>query len=126
MNSRRRLAEKPSSDFVRIQIPPSTVIASLLNASARIPRMPTVLRPGPYRFYFYSHEPNEPPHIHAGMPTLWRVSYRAAKMWVSTLFAAKSGRGVFFSCRKFGACPTQNNHFLVIFIITLIYNQNPP
>jgi hypothetical protein len=25
---------------------------------------PTVLRSGPYRFYFYSHEPNEPPHIH--------------------------------------------------------------
>jgi hypothetical protein len=33
-------------------------------ASATIPRMPTVLRSGPYRFYFYSHEPNEPPHIH--------------------------------------------------------------
>jgi len=26
--------------------------------------MPTVLRIGPYRFYFYSHESNEPPHIH--------------------------------------------------------------
>lgn len=26
--------------------------------------MPTVLRIGAYRFYFYSHEPNEPPHIH--------------------------------------------------------------
>jgi hypothetical protein len=26
--------------------------------------MPTVHRFGPYRFYFYSHEPNEPPHIH--------------------------------------------------------------
>ncbi len=26
--------------------------------------MPTVLRIGSYRFYFYSHEPNEPPHIH--------------------------------------------------------------
>src|SRR5439155_15961583 len=43
MNSRRRLADKPSSDFVRIQIPPSTVIASLLNASVRIPRMPLSL-----------------------------------------------------------------------------------
>jgi hypothetical protein len=27
-------------------------------------KMPTVLKIGPYRFYFYSHEPNEPPHIH--------------------------------------------------------------
>jgi hypothetical protein len=26
--------------------------------------MPTVLRSGPYRFYFHSHEPNEPPHVH--------------------------------------------------------------
>jgi hypothetical protein len=26
--------------------------------------MPTVLRLGPFRFYFYSHEPNEPPHVH--------------------------------------------------------------
>src|SRR5437016_3133830 len=109
MNSRRRLAEKPSSDFVRIQIPPSTVIASLLNASVRIPRMPTVLGHGPYRFYFYSHEPNEPPHIHAGMPTLWRVSYRAAKLRVSTLCAAKSGRaGQFCNAEPPSPCPTPN------------------
>jgi hypothetical protein len=26
--------------------------------------MPTVLRSDPYRFYFYSHEPNEAPLIH--------------------------------------------------------------
>jgi hypothetical protein len=26
--------------------------------------MPTILRVGAYRFYFYSHEPNEPPHVH--------------------------------------------------------------
>ncbi|MXX19138.1 MAG: DUF4160 domain-containing protein [Dehalococcoidia bacterium] len=26
--------------------------------------MPTLVRQGPYRFYFYSHEPNEPPHVH--------------------------------------------------------------
>ena len=26
--------------------------------------MPTVLRTGPYRIYFYSHEPNEPSHVH--------------------------------------------------------------
>lgn len=26
--------------------------------------MPTVLRSSGYRFYFYSHEPNEPPHVH--------------------------------------------------------------
>jgi hypothetical protein len=26
--------------------------------------MPTVLRIGPYRFFFYSNENSEPPHIH--------------------------------------------------------------
>ena len=26
--------------------------------------MPTVLRDGPYRIYWYSHEPGEPPHVH--------------------------------------------------------------
>jgi hypothetical protein len=26
--------------------------------------VPTALRSGPYRVYFYSHEPNEPPHVH--------------------------------------------------------------
>lgn len=26
--------------------------------------MPTILRSGPYRIYFYSHEPKEPPHVH--------------------------------------------------------------
>ncbi len=28
--------------------------------------MPTVLRLNGYRFYFFSHEPNEPPHIRGG------------------------------------------------------------
>lgn len=26
--------------------------------------MPTVLRLNGYRFYFFSHEPDEPPHVH--------------------------------------------------------------
>lgn len=26
--------------------------------------MPTVFRSGPFRLYFYSHEPNEPAHVH--------------------------------------------------------------
>jgi hypothetical protein len=25
--------------------------------------LPTILRSGPYRVYFYGHEPNEPPHV---------------------------------------------------------------
>ena len=38
--------------------------------------MPTVLRVGPYRFYFYSHEPNEPPHVHVDRDRL------SAKFWI--------------------------------------------
>jgi len=26
--------------------------------------VPTIRTIGPYRFYFYSHEPNEPPQVH--------------------------------------------------------------
>lgn len=25
---------------------------------------PTIHREGPFRFFFYSHEPREPPHVH--------------------------------------------------------------
>jgi hypothetical protein len=38
--------------------------------------MPTVLREGPYRFYWYSHEPGEPPHVHVD-----RGDY-SAKFWL--------------------------------------------
>ena len=40
---------------------------------------PTVLREGPYRFYFYSHEPNEPPHIHVDRDR------QSAKFWLETV-----------------------------------------
>jgi hypothetical protein len=39
--------------------------------------MPTALRSGPYRFYFYSHEPNEPPHVHIDCDDL------SAKFWLN-------------------------------------------
>jgi hypothetical protein len=38
--------------------------------------MPTVLRHQGYRFYFYSHEPNEPPHIHVDQGD------KSAKFWL--------------------------------------------
>ncbi len=44
--------------------------------------MPTVLRSGPYRFYFYSHDPNEPPHVHVDRDDdsakFWLVPVRLA------------------------------------------------
>ena len=39
--------------------------------------MPTVLNTGPYRFYFYSHESNEPPHVHIDRDD------RSAKSWLN-------------------------------------------
>lgn len=46
--------------------------------------MPTVLRIGAFRFYFYSHEPNEPPHVHVdrGEATI--------KVWLTPVEVAKS------------------------------------
>lgn len=38
--------------------------------------MPTVFRSGPYRVYFFSHEPNEPPHVHVDRDD------QSAKFWL--------------------------------------------
>ena len=46
--------------------------------------MPTALVSGPYRFYFYSHEPNEPPHIHVDRD---RAS---AKFWLTPVSLARN------------------------------------
>jgi hypothetical protein len=46
--------------------------------------MPTVLRSGPYRFYFYSHEPSEPPHIHIDREDL------SAKFWLDPVQLARN------------------------------------
>ncbi len=46
--------------------------------------MPTVLRIGAYRFYFYSHEPNEPPHIHIDRDKL------SAKFWLEPVSLANN------------------------------------
>lgn len=46
--------------------------------------MPTVLRSGPYRLYWHSHEPNEPPHIHVD-----RENY-SAKFWLSPVQLARN------------------------------------
>ena len=46
--------------------------------------MPTVLRTGPYRFYFYSHELHEPPHIHVDRDDL------SAKFWLQPVGLARN------------------------------------
>ena len=46
--------------------------------------MPTVLRSGPYRVYFYSHEPNEPPHVHVDRDN------QSAKFWINPVSLARN------------------------------------
>lgn len=46
--------------------------------------MPTIFRDGPYRFYFYSHEPNEPPHVHVDRDSC------SAKFWLRQVALARS------------------------------------
>ena len=46
--------------------------------------MPTIKIIGPYRFYFYSHEPNEPPHIHVDRDKL------SAKFWLNPVGLARN------------------------------------
>src|ERR1700757_2926626 len=60
----------------------SRAVQSAQWGSATLSPMPTVLRSGPYRFYFYSHEPNEPPHIHVDRDE------RSAKFWLKKVSLA--------------------------------------
>ena len=46
--------------------------------------MPNVLRTGPYRIYFFSHEPNEPAHVHID-----RDDY-SAKFWLNPVGLARN------------------------------------
>ena len=46
--------------------------------------MPTLLIEGPYRFYFYSHENNEAPHVHVD-----RDSY-SVKFWLEPVMLCKN------------------------------------
>ena len=44
--------------------------------------MPTVMRIGPYRFFFYSNENDEPRHVHV------RAGDDEAKFWLESLSLA--------------------------------------
>ncbi|NCN44714.1 MAG: hypothetical protein CO158_07090 [Piscirickettsiaceae bacterium CG_4_9_14_3_um_filter_43_564] len=46
--------------------------------------MPTVLRIGPYRFFFYSNEVGEPPHIHV------QRDNAVAKFWLEPITVSSS------------------------------------
>ena len=46
--------------------------------------MPTVLRNGPYRIYFVSHDLNEPPHVHVDRDD------QSAKFWLAPVALARN------------------------------------
>jgi len=48
-------------------------------------RMPTILRSGPFRFYFYSNEQSEPPHVHV------ECRGAVAKLWIAPVTVASPG-----------------------------------
>lgn len=47
--------------------------------------MPTVLRVGKYRFFFYSNEGNEPPHVHI------EAGGKLGKVWLNPVAFAHQG-----------------------------------
>jgi hypothetical protein len=47
--------------------------------------LPTVLRSGPYRVFFYSDEGHEPPHVHV------QRDDRVAKLWLDPVAVARHG-----------------------------------
>ena len=46
--------------------------------------MPTLLRSGPYRVYFVSHDLNEPPHVHVDRDE------QSAKFWLAPIALARN------------------------------------
>ena len=46
--------------------------------------MPTILRIGSYRFYFFSNESDEPPHVHIDREHL------SAKFWLEPVLLARN------------------------------------
>ena len=47
--------------------------------------LPTIFRSGPYRFFFYSNEGTEAPHVHV------EREGRVAKVWLTPVSVRKSG-----------------------------------
>jgi hypothetical protein len=62
--------------------------------------VPTIHREGPYRFFFYSADRNEPPHVHL------ERDIQRAKFWLDPVRLARSSR--------FGAAELQHLERLVI------------
>ncbi len=69
--------------------------------------MPTILRIGPYRFYFYSNEQGEPAHIHIQREKM------LAKFWLRPVMLASSTRFSPQELRKLEALVTEHSNVLL-------------
>ncbi len=69
--------------------------------------MPTVLRIGPFRFFFYSNEDGEPAHIHIQRDRM------LAKFWLKPVALASSTRFSPKDLRKLEILVTENRKLLL-------------
>jgi hypothetical protein len=66
-------------------LPPQNSVEDPTGLRVIFDAMPTVLRVGPYRFFFVSLDRGEPPHIH-----VWRESM-VAKFWLDPIALQQAG-----------------------------------
>ncbi len=69
--------------------------------------MPKVAQIGPYRFFFYSNERNEPPHVHV------RNDRRLAKFWLEPVALGSSKRFAAFELREIESIVTENRQIFL-------------
>ncbi len=69
--------------------------------------MPTILRIGPFRFFFYSNEDGEPAHIHIQRDKM------LAKFWLKPVVLASSMRFSPKDLRKLEVLVTENRELLL-------------
>lgn len=69
--------------------------------------MPTVQRSGPYRFFFYSGDAGEPPHVHVERDT------SVAKFWLLPVRLQESGGFSAVELRRIAAIINSNTDTLL-------------
>lgn len=69
--------------------------------------MPTVLRSGPYRFFFYSGDREEPPHVHVERDAC------EAKYWLDPVRLARSTGFAVSELRKIESLVLDNQQLLL-------------
>ena len=69
--------------------------------------MPTVLRSGPYRFFFYMADRGEPPHVHV------ERNSSTAKFWLDSVQVAHGGSFGAKELRRIERIVEENRHTLL-------------